>query len=137
MAETVLVTGGTGFVAGRCIVELLRRGYAVRTTLRTRAREDEVRDALSTAADPEGRLSFAVADLTSDTGWAEAVAGCEYVLHVASPLGGVATRDPRASGSSRPASSSGRPRSPKNCVRGWERPPARCPGGRCPMSPSD
>ncbi|GAA4591046.1 aldehyde reductase [Planotetraspora phitsanulokensis] len=96
MAETVLVTGGTGFVAGRCIVELLRRGYEVRTTLRSASRREAVRDAVSRAVDPEGRLSFAVADLTSDAGWAEAVAGCGHVLHVASPLGADAGGDPDA-----------------------------------------
>jgi nucleoside-diphosphate-sugar epimerase len=37
-------------------------------------------------AQPRDRLSFLAADLTNDAGWPEAVAGCEYVLHVASPL---------------------------------------------------
>jgi nucleoside-diphosphate-sugar epimerase len=36
--------------------------------------------------EPDDRLSFAAADLTSDTGWAAAVADCDFVLHVASPL---------------------------------------------------
>jgi dihydroflavonol-4-reductase len=84
MGETVLVTGGTGYVAGWCITELLTRGYDVRTTVRSRAKEDVVRQ----AAGPDDRLGFAVADLTSDTGWAEAVEGCDYVLHVASPMDG-------------------------------------------------
>jgi nucleoside-diphosphate-sugar epimerase len=86
MAETVLVTGGTGFVGGWCIVELLRRGYNVRTTVRNAAKEAAVRS-MVVATDPRERLSFAIADLTGDTGWDEAVAGCDYVLHVASPLG--------------------------------------------------
>ncbi|BCB88226.1 NAD-dependent epimerase/dehydratase family protein [Phytohabitans suffuscus] len=84
MTETVLVTGGTGFVAGWCVAELLDRGYAVRATIRDRAREDAVREA---AGGREG-LSFAVADLTRHEDWDAAVAGCDYVLHVASPLGG-------------------------------------------------
>lgn len=83
---TVLVTGGTGYVAGWCIVELLRRGYDVRTTVRSASRADAVRRAVATEVEP--RPSFAVADLTSDDGWKEAVDGCEYVLHVASPLDG-------------------------------------------------
>ena len=37
-------------------------------------------------AEPANQLSFIAADLLSDSGWPEAVAGCEYVLHVASPL---------------------------------------------------
>jgi dihydroflavonol-4-reductase len=93
MAGTVLVTGGAGFVGGWCIVELLRRGYAVRTTVRSSAREAAVRKAVASAVDAGDRLSFAVADLTRDEGWDAAVSGCDYVLHVASPLGGDADPD--------------------------------------------
>jgi dihydroflavonol-4-reductase len=93
MAETVLVTGGTGFVAGWCIIELLRRGYAVRTTVRSLSREPAVRASVATEADPGDRLSFCAADLTRDDGWDAAVAGCDHVLHVASPLGRDASKD--------------------------------------------
>lgn len=88
MGETVLVTGGSGYVAGWCIVELLKRGYTVRATLRSLSREPAVRAAIATAAGDTGRLTFFAADLTADAGWDEAVAGCDYVLHVASPMGG-------------------------------------------------
>jgi nucleoside-diphosphate-sugar epimerase len=87
MTETVLVTGGTGFIARWCIVELLQRGYLVRTTVRSPSRESAVRDAVSRVVDPGDRLTCVVADLKSDDGWDDAVAGCDYVLHVASPLG--------------------------------------------------
>lgn len=96
MAKTVLVTGGTGFVAGWCIVELLKRGYDVRTTVRTPAKEASVRKAVASVIDPGHALSFFIADLTRDEGWDAAVAGCDYVLHVASPLGGDTPRDPNA-----------------------------------------
>jgi nucleoside-diphosphate-sugar epimerase len=86
MADTVLVTGGSGFIAGWCIVELLRRGYNVRTTVRSLAKEGAVRTAIGAEVDPGERLSFYAAELTSDAGWDEAAAGCDYVLHVASPL---------------------------------------------------
>jgi len=88
MAELVLVTGGSGYIAGWCIAELLRRGYEVRTTVRDPGRERGVAEAVSSVADPTGRLSFAVADLTADDGWDAAAKGADYVLHVASPLGG-------------------------------------------------
>ncbi len=88
MAETVLVTGGTGFVAGWCIVELLRRGHAVRTTVRSLSKEPAVRAAIASAAASSDRLAFFAADLTQDEGWDAALAGCDHVLHVASPLGG-------------------------------------------------
>ncbi|MGC4940577.1 NAD-dependent epimerase/dehydratase family protein [Kribbella sp. DT2] len=96
MAETVLVTGGTGYVAGWCIVTLLERGYDVRTTVRSPAKGEAVREAVSTAVDPGERLTFAVADLMSDDGWADAVRGVDYVLHVASPLGDGDSSDPDA-----------------------------------------
>jgi len=85
--ETVLVTGGSGFIAMHCIVKLLAAGHPVRASVRSLAREPEVRATLKAAgADAGDRLSFVVADLTADAGWADAVAGCDYVLHVASPF---------------------------------------------------
>ncbi|ACT01649.1 SDR family oxidoreductase [Paenibacillus sp. JDR-2] len=88
MSEIVLVTGGSGFVASWCIVELLRQGYTVRTTIRGLSKEAAVRTAISAVIDPEDRLSFYPADLTQDVGWLEAMQGCKYVLHVASPMEG-------------------------------------------------
>ena len=85
MTKSVLVTGGTGYVAGWVIAELLNRGYAVRTTVRSMNRAEAVRSAVATDDAP---LSFVVADLGADDGWDEAVAGMDYVLHVASPMGG-------------------------------------------------
>ena len=96
MVETVLVTGGTGFVAGWCIVQLLERGYAVRTTVRDAAKEQRVRAAVGRVGGSTERLSVVVADLNQDAGWDSAVAGCDYVLHVASPLGGGALTDRNA-----------------------------------------
>src|SRR5262245_4735411 len=93
---TVLVTGGTGFIAGWCIVELLQRGYTVRASVRSRSKEGAVRAAIAPLTDAGGRLTFVEADLTADDGWDAAVAGCDYVLHVASPLGNQASRDANA-----------------------------------------
>jgi dihydroflavonol-4-reductase len=84
--ETVLVTGGSGFLGSWCLVELLRRGYQARTTVRDRTREPEVRAILEHETGAGDRLSVHIADLTADEGWAEAVRGCDYVLHVASPF---------------------------------------------------
>ena len=104
MAETVLVTGGTGFIGNWCIVELLKRGYTVRTTVRNAAKETALRRAIASALDPAvnpaidpgTRLAVFIADLTRDEGWDAAAAGCDYVLHVASPLGADAPNDPNA-----------------------------------------
>ena len=84
--QTVLVTGGSGFLGGWCVIELLRRGYTVRTTVRSLSREPQVRAAVGSEVDPGDRLTVLAADLTGDKGWPEAVEGCDYVLHVASPF---------------------------------------------------
>src|SRR5678815_1333081 len=81
---TVLVTGGSGFIGGWCVIGLLQQGYVVRTTVRDLSREAGVRKALGTVVDPGNRLSFHAANLTEDVGWDAAVEGCDYVLHVAS-----------------------------------------------------
>jgi nucleoside-diphosphate-sugar epimerase len=92
--EVVLVTGGTGFVAGWCIAALLQRGYQVRATVRDLSKEPVVRAAVASRADATDRLTFFAADLTAEDGWDDAMAGCDYVLHVASPLGGNTSRNP-------------------------------------------
>src|ERR1700693_2500421 len=92
---TVLVTGGTGFLGGLCSAELLRRGYTVRTTIRNLQRADEVRASLVAAGiEADDRLSILAADLSADEGWTDAVAGCDYVLHVASPFPPAQPKDP-------------------------------------------
>jgi len=84
---TVLVTGGSGFIASHSILQLLAAGHRVRTTVRSLKREGDVRGMLKEGgAEPGDRLSFVVADLENDAGWREAVTGCEHVLHVASPF---------------------------------------------------
>lgn len=84
---TVLVTGGSGFIGSHCILQLLAAGHDVRTTVRSLKREGDVRAMLKEGgAQPGDRLSFIAADLEQDAGWPQAVAGCEYVLHVASPF---------------------------------------------------
>jgi len=85
--QTVLVTGGSGFIATYCIMDLIKAGYNVRTTVRSLTRETSVREILkANNCDPGERLTFFAADLLSDNGWNEAVSGCDYVLHVASPF---------------------------------------------------
>ena len=85
--STVLVTGGSGFIGSHCILQLLAAGHTVRTTVRNLARQADVRAMLKQGgAEPGNRLSFFAADLEADAGWDNAAAGCDYVLHVASPF---------------------------------------------------
>jgi dihydroflavonol-4-reductase len=83
MAE-VLVTGGSGYIGSWCVLELLAAGHSVRTTVRDLAKEPGLRAQLARGG-ADGELKVLVADLKSDDGWREAVDGCDYVLHVASP----------------------------------------------------
>jgi len=92
--STVLVTGGSGFLGSWCVIGLLHGGYKVRTTVRSLSRESEVRATVSSEVDPGDRLTVLAADLTGDEGWREAIEGCEYVLHVASPFPSKQPKDP-------------------------------------------
>ncbi|MEM1131710.1 MAG: NAD-dependent epimerase/dehydratase family protein [Pseudomonadota bacterium] len=79
----VLVTGGTGYIAGFIIKQLIEQDWLVNTTIRSLAKEVRLRETLGVDDD---RLTVFAADLTSDEGWAEATAGCDFVQHIASPL---------------------------------------------------
>lgn len=83
MSDAVLVTGGSGYIAGFIIRQLVTDGWTVHTTIRNLKRETEVRGWLDV---DNSKLKFFAADLMSDDGWADAVAGCSHVAHVASPL---------------------------------------------------
>lgn len=87
MTDTpIVVTGCTGLIAKHSIAELLKRGHAVRGTLRSMGKADSVRAAVTRAGADPGKLSFTVADLLSDAGWDEAMTGASYLLHTASPF---------------------------------------------------
>ena len=91
MSKTVLVSGGSGYIAGFIIKQLLAEGWTIHATVRSLKREAEMRPLLGGTAET---LKFFPADLTADAGWAEAVAGCTHVAHVASPFSSKPPRNP-------------------------------------------
>jgi dihydroflavonol-4-reductase len=91
-APTILVTGGTGYLATRLIADVLATGADVRTSVRSLDRADEVREAVRRAGVDDAGLSFVAASLTADEGWSDALSGITDVYHVASPM--IQTADP-------------------------------------------
>jgi dihydroflavonol-4-reductase len=84
----VLVTGGTGFLGSWCIARLIREGHDIATTVRKLARQADIRRMIEAAGAPaDVAIAFHEADLLRDEGWRDAVGGCDFVLHVASPFG--------------------------------------------------
>lgn len=83
--ETVLITGGSGFLALHVIKQALEKKYSVRTTIRNAARKSDILESLKNTPNLEN-LSFYEADLMKDNGWDEVAKGCDYVIHTASPF---------------------------------------------------
>lgn len=91
MAETVLVTGGTGYIAGEIIKQLLAKGWTVHTTVRDKKKSESALQ--SRFGNPGEKLKVFQADLMHDDGWGEAVSGCTHVAHVASPIAASTPKD--------------------------------------------
>lgn len=83
--KKVLVTGVSGYVGQHCAAELLKNGYSVKGSVRSLSKADEVTKAIKKVIDPKGNLEYCELNLLKDEGWEQAMEGCDYVLHVASP----------------------------------------------------
>jgi len=86
MTDLVLVTGVSGFIASHVTAGLLQQGYAVRGTVRNKAKGERVAETLSTKGIDTSKLELVEADLGKDAGWKPAVKDCRFVQHIASPF---------------------------------------------------
>ena len=84
--KKVLLTGVSGYIGLHCAVELLKQGYAVKGTIRSLSKAEKLTDTIKQYVDPKGNLEFCALDLLKDEGWEEAAAGCDFLMHVASPF---------------------------------------------------
>jgi dihydroflavonol-4-reductase len=94
MNKRVLLTGINGYVGQHVAAELLRQGYEVIGTVRSRAKSESVKSALSKVVSID-KLSLVEVDLLSDSGWDAAMVGCDFVAHVASPFSVAEPKDER------------------------------------------
>ena len=94
--EKVFVSGGSGYIALHTISKLIEKGFKVKTSLRSLERKNEVINAISKVIDIKGKLEFCQLDLMLDEGWDNEIEGCDYVLHLASPLIFGVPKDPNS-----------------------------------------
>lgn len=83
---TVLVTGASGYVAGRLIEKLLNSGHIVHATVRNKSDRNAVGHLLALDGSATGRLRLFAADLLDEGSFDDAMQGCEVVFHTASPF---------------------------------------------------
>ena len=86
MSEKVLLTGISGYIGLHCAQQLLENGYSVVGSVRTQSKEKEVLHSLTNAKVDTTNLGFVELDLTKDDGWDDALKGCDYLMHTASPF---------------------------------------------------
>lgn len=90
----VLVTGATGYVAGWIVKRLVEAGVTVHAAVRNPKDKAKIAHLEAMANAGPGTVRFFAADLLQPGSYAQAMAGCEVVLHTASPFT-TAVKDPQ------------------------------------------
>jgi dihydroflavonol-4-reductase len=93
MNKKVLLTGISGYIGNHCAVALLSHGYSVRGSVRSLSKSNQVIEAIKKEIDPKDNLEFCELDLLKDDGWDDAMKGCDFVMHVASPFINIEPKD--------------------------------------------
>ena len=86
MTDLVLVTGITGYIASHVTTRLLEKGYAVRGTVRNKAKGRRILAAMAQTGADVSKVEMIEAELGSDAGWTDAVKDCRFIQHIASPF---------------------------------------------------
>jgi nucleoside-diphosphate-sugar epimerase len=84
--KPVLVTGATGYVAGRLVEKLLKEGITVHAAVRTPDNKEKTKYLDELAEKLPGSIKYFKADLLDEGSFDEAMKGCELVFHTASPF---------------------------------------------------
>lgn len=86
--KNIFISGISGFIGTHITIEGIRRGYHITGTTRSQKKEEEVKKTITNELGEEALKSLTVfhCDLNSPNGWADAMKGCDAVLHVASPF---------------------------------------------------
>lgn len=82
----VFVSGGSGYIALHTIIILLQKNYFVVTSVRDKDKITLVKKCLEENNIDIKNIEFYILDLLSDSGWEDALKGCKFVLHMASPV---------------------------------------------------
>lgn len=84
--KKILVTGANGYIAKHIIADLYKNKYSVVGTLRNIKNSKDVQTDIENYLNDKIDITFKQASLDSDTGWDDAVRGCDAIIHTASPF---------------------------------------------------